>query len=151
MESKVRFKHFIQKPFSFDRIIASRKIGIVANLTPGEFHSVTCSRKPPAFPPGVNSVILATNPKSIAYSHIGRSICANTVPVTLLDIFHATPQSSQRLIPIAFNNQCVASLVALRATKMSGSVRPDIEAHLAGSEETEVVFPDNFHHQSILG
>jgi hypothetical protein len=41
---------------------------------------------------------------------------------TLLDIFHATPQSSQRLIPIAFDNQCVASVAALRATKMSSSV-----------------------------
>jgi hypothetical protein len=41
---------------------------------------------------------------------------------TLLDIFHATPQSSQRLIPIAFDNQCVASVAALRETKMSGGV-----------------------------
>jgi hypothetical protein len=41
---------------------------------------------------------------------------------TLLDVFHATPQSSQRLIPIAFNNQCVASVAALRETKMSSSV-----------------------------
>jgi SAM-dependent methyltransferase len=41
---------------------------------------------------------------------------------TLLDIFHATPQSSPRLIPIAFNNQCVASVAALRETKMSSSV-----------------------------
>jgi hypothetical protein len=41
---------------------------------------------------------------------------------TLLDIFHATPQSSQRLIPIAFENQCVASVAALRETKMSSSV-----------------------------
>jgi UDP-N-acetylmuramate--alanine ligase len=41
---------------------------------------------------------------------------------TLLEIFHATPQSSQRLIPIAFDNQCVASAAALRETKMSSSV-----------------------------
>jgi tryptophanyl-tRNA synthetase len=41
---------------------------------------------------------------------------------TLLDIFHTTPQSSQRLIPIAFENQCVASVAALRETKMSSSV-----------------------------
>jgi hypothetical protein len=41
---------------------------------------------------------------------------------TLLDIFHATPQSSQRLIPIARDNQCVASVAALRETKMSISV-----------------------------
>jgi hypothetical protein len=44
---------------------------------------------------------------------------------TLLDIFHATPQSSQRLIPIAFDNQCVASVAALRETKMSSSVEHD--------------------------
>jgi uncharacterized protein with NAD-binding domain and iron-sulfur cluster len=37
-------------------------------------------------------------------------------------LFHATPQSSQRLKPIAFDNQCVASVAALRETKMSGSV-----------------------------
>jgi hypothetical protein len=42
---------------------------------------------------------------------------------TLLDIFHATPQSSQRLIPITFDNQCVASVAALRETKMSSSMR----------------------------
>jgi hypothetical protein len=41
---------------------------------------------------------------------------------TLLDIFHATPQSSQRLMPIDFDNQCVASVAALRETKMSSSV-----------------------------
>jgi hypothetical protein len=41
---------------------------------------------------------------------------------TLLDIFHTTPQSSQRLIPIAFDNPCVASVAALRETKMSSSV-----------------------------
>jgi hypothetical protein len=41
---------------------------------------------------------------------------------TLLDIFHATPQSSQRLIPIASDNQCVASVAALRETKMFSSV-----------------------------
>jgi hypothetical protein len=40
----------------------------------------------------------------------------------LLDIFHATPQSPQRLIPIALDNQCVASVAALRETKMSSSV-----------------------------
>jgi hypothetical protein len=37
----------------------------------------------------------------------------------LLDIFHATPQSPQRLIPIALDNQRVASMAALRETKMS--------------------------------
>jgi hypothetical protein len=42
--------------------------------------------------------------------------------VTLLDIFHATPQSPQRLIPIDLDNQCVASVAALRETKMSSSV-----------------------------
>jgi hypothetical protein len=42
---------------------------------------------------------------------------------TLLDIFHATPQSSQRLILIAFDNRRVASVAALRETKMSNSVR----------------------------
>jgi hypothetical protein len=42
--------------------------------------------------------------------------------VILLDIFHATPQSSQRLMPIAFDNQSVASVAALRETKMSSSV-----------------------------
>jgi hypothetical protein len=36
----------------------------------------------------------------------------------LLDIFHATPQSLQRLIPIAFDNHCVASVAALRETKV---------------------------------
>jgi hypothetical protein len=42
---------------------------------------------------------------------------------TLLDIFHATPQSPQRLIPIALDDQCVASVAALRETKMSSSVQ----------------------------
>jgi hypothetical protein len=42
--------------------------------------------------------------------------------VTLLDISHATPQNSPRLMPIAFDNQCVASVAALRETKMSSSV-----------------------------
>jgi hypothetical protein len=45
---------------------------------------------------------------------------------TLLDIFHATPQSPQRLIPITLDNQCVASVAALRETKMSSSVHKDI-------------------------
>jgi hypothetical protein len=36
---------------------------------------------------------------------------------TLLDIFHATPQSSQRLIPIASDNQYIASVAALREKK----------------------------------
>jgi hypothetical protein len=44
---------------------------------------------------------------------------------TLLDIFHPTPQSSQRLIPITFDNPCVASVAALRETKMSSSVLYD--------------------------
>jgi hypothetical protein len=42
---------------------------------------------------------------------------------TLLDIFHATPQSPLRLITIALDNQCVASVAALRETKMSSSVK----------------------------
>jgi hypothetical protein len=37
-------------------------------------------------------------------------------------LFHATPQSPQRLIPITLDNQCVASVVALRETNMSSSV-----------------------------
>jgi hypothetical protein len=43
--------------------------------------------------------------------------------IKLLDIFHTTPQSSQPLIPIAFDNQCVARVAALRETKMSSSVQ----------------------------
>jgi hypothetical protein len=41
---------------------------------------------------------------------------------TLPDIFRATPQSLQRLIPIAFDIQCVASVAALRETKISSNV-----------------------------
>jgi hypothetical protein len=40
----------------------------------------------------------------------------------LPDTFQATPQSSQRLIPIASDDQGVASVAALRETKMSSSV-----------------------------
>jgi hypothetical protein len=40
----------------------------------------------------------------------------------LLDIFHATAQSSPRLAPIDVDNRFVASLAALRETKMSSSV-----------------------------
>jgi hypothetical protein len=39
-----------------------------------------------------------------------------------LDIFHATPQSSLRLAPIDVSNRFVASVAALRETKMSRSV-----------------------------
>jgi hypothetical protein len=42
---------------------------------------------------------------------------------TLLDIFVShNAAKSQRLMPIAFDNQCVASVAALRETKMSRSV-----------------------------
>jgi hypothetical protein len=41
---------------------------------------------------------------------------------TLLDIFHATAQSSLRLAPMDINNRFVASVAALRESKMSGSV-----------------------------
>jgi hypothetical protein len=37
-------------------------------------------------------------------------------------IIHATPLRSQRLLPIAFDIQCVASVAASRETKMPGSV-----------------------------
>jgi hypothetical protein len=46
----------------------------------------------------------------------------NSLYATPPDIFHATPQSSQRLIPIAFDNPCVAIVAALRETKMPGSL-----------------------------
>jgi hypothetical protein len=44
------------------------------------------------------------------------------LPATLLDIFHATPKNPLRLIPIALDNQCVASVAALRETKIFSSV-----------------------------
>jgi hypothetical protein len=41
---------------------------------------------------------------------------------TLPDIFHATAQSSLRLAPMDINNRFVASVAALRESKMSSSV-----------------------------
>jgi hypothetical protein len=41
---------------------------------------------------------------------------------TLLDIFHATAQSSLRLAPMDIHNRFVASVAALRESKMSSGV-----------------------------
>jgi hypothetical protein len=54
----------------------------------------------------IDNQILETSPITIEFDNL-----MNTL--TLLDIFQATPQGSQRLIPIAFDNQCVANVAAL--------------------------------------